>query len=381
MNEQPKSIITIENEFAGMGRRSATISIPGRDPQVLTYESYDGPLAVDAGDDAFLMAPLLLLMEAGYAVHVDGQITSRLLINLHELQTAWARWRPTKYKVVQITARDILDTTLTAGPAISAFSGGVDASYTVFNLTKKPSLVDLQTVIFVHGFDIPIDREDEYKSARDRGESMLSGLGLKSVGLKTNFRALDQSWEDSFGLAVSSCLTLFQDKHSIGLIGSGKAYDDLNLPWGSTPATDHLNSTGLMDIRHYGAGASRTEKMENLLNWPAAMKYLRVCWQGERGDSNCGRCEKCIRTFLNFKVAGAGELECFEQTPDRKSIRGLRVASRSQLKELVSILDYAKGRDLSEPWLPDLRIATAINSIRVPARKNKTLRRIFQAIK
>lgn len=381
MYQQTTSVISIDDTLAEQGIRSADIAVPGKEKQKLTYESYDGPLSINAGDDAFLLASLLMLMEAGHNVHIHGRITSKLLVNLDELQTAWARWEPSKYKIIGITADTILTTTQTDGPAISAFSGGVDASHTVFDVVNNRPLIDLKACLFVHGFDIAVDNHLDYASARSRGEKMLADFNLDSIGLKTNFKSLPQSWGDSFGLAVASCLALFQDKYTVGLIGSSEPYDELILPWGSNPVTDHLYSTGMMDMRHYGAGASRTDKMKDLLDWPAALQYLRVCWQGERGDLNCGRCEKCIRTYLNFKAVGASKLDCFECIPGRSAVRNMHVASRPQLNELKSIVKYAERAGMHESWLTDLRVAIAINSVRVPARQNEFLFRLVSRIK
>lgn len=381
MQQENLSIIRVDNSLALNGKRSASIEIPGQAPFTLSYESYDGPLSTDSGDDAFILGPLLLFMQEGHDVYIEGRISSRLLLNINELQTAWARWRPSKYKVVSITAREYTETHLRDGPAISAFSGGVDAAFTVYDATTSNSHIHLKTALFVHGFDIPIDKKDEYDSARSRGEKMLAGLGIESTGIKTNVRSLEQDWEDSFGLGVASCLSLYQNNHSIGLIGSGKPYDELNLPWGSTPATDYLCSTGNMDIRHYGAGKSRTEKLDSLKNWPSAIENLRVCWQGDDGSLNCGRCEKCIRTYLNLKVVGAPVTSCFEENPDRRAIWGIRLSSKSQLKELKSVVKFADAQKFRAEWVRDLRVVLALNAVRVHARSNKLLYRAVQSLR
>lgn len=381
MSASARSVITIDNTAAKHGRRSAVISIPGQDPQELIFESYDGPLSVNAGDDAFLLGSLLLLMEAGHSVHVKGEISLKLLTNLNDLQTVWARWKPAKYRVVQITADKVSGTFCTDGPAICAFSGGVDASHTVYDVMRNNPLIDLQAVLFVHGFDIPLDNNSDYESARRRGETMLRDFNLHSIGLRTNIRGIGQSWEDSFGLAVASCLAIFQNAYTVGLIGSSEPYDELVFPWGSSPVTDHLYTTGRMDVRHYGAGSSRTDKMKLLSTWPAALNHLRVCWQGVRGDVNCGRCEKCVRTYLNFLAIGVTAVNCFEHLPDQSMVRRMRVGSRPQLNELKSIAKYAQRQGIKEQWVRNLNIAIAVNSLRVPLREHNFILRIARSVK
>lgn len=365
--------IYIDDSKAADGIRAGTIDIPGVTKQRLLYESYDGPLPLGAGGaDPFLLGSLLLLMQAGLPVTVHGEVTQRLLRNVYELQAVWAKWKPEKYTPVEISADSVVVGRPSGTSAISAFSGGVDASYTVqTNVQGHPNAShDLGAVVFVHGFDIPLENEADYDAARQRGEKMLRGTGLKTLGLRTNLRSIGQDWEDGFGLAVASCLTIYQSEYSVGLIGSSESYDELVLPWGSSPVTDHLYGTGQMDIWHHGAGATRTDKISSLASWPEAVQYLRVCWQGERGHLNCGRCEKCIRTFLNFKAVGINSFDCFEQVPDRKAVRGLRVRSRAQLNELESVAKYAKRRGITADWTADLTYAIRANALRLAAKRS-----------
>lgn len=356
---QLKAHIRMDETRVDEGKRSAAIEIPGHPLSRLEFESYDGALSSDAGSDAFLLGALLLLMEKGVDVHVHGVLSKRCVDNVYELQDIWARWRPNKYSKIKIEADEIVSTVRGEGPAISAFSGGADAAFTVQRhaINRTPGTANLQAVVFVHGFDIAENDDITFKKARQRGDLMLEGLGLQAFGLKTNLRSLGQDWEDVFGLAVASCLALYQNDFHIGLIGSSEPYDELVLPWGSSPVTDHLYGTGLMDLRHDGAGFSRTDKIASLASWSAAVRYLRVCWAGESLDLNCGKCEKCVRTYLNFKAAGVENPECFEHIPSGSEVRKLLAKNHAQINELRSIIDYAESRSMSGDWIKNLRLA------------------------
>lgn len=294
-------------------------------------------------------------------------MTKRCIDNAYELQEIWARWRYEKYTKIRITADSVTEGSPKSGSAISAFSGGADASFTVQRhaIERVPGTADLQAVVFVHGFDIDAHDEDTFKKARERGECMLDGLGLQSFGLRTNLRSLGQDWGDVFGLAVASCLALYQNTYHVGLIGSSEPYDELVLPWGSSPVTDHLYGTGLMDVRHDGAGFSRTEKIASLAQWDAAARYVRVCWQGASLDENCGKCEKCIRTYLNFLAAGVDDPQCFDRLPSRTEVRGLRAQNHAQLNELQSIIRFAEARSIKGAWIADAKIAMRLSMIRL----------------
>lgn len=364
MSRSELAHLRIDDSVADAGIRSAVIEIPGCPHKSLRYESYDGPLSPAAGADPFLLGSLLLFMMHGADVHVHGSVTGRLIRHLDELQNIWCRWKPETYSKIQITCDEVSGGFPEDGPAISAFSGGVDATYTVQqHRIMAPHACDLRAVVFIHGFDIPEIETEMFNRARSRGELMLKGLELRTLGLRSNIRSLEQPWEDVFGLAVASCLSLFQPEYRVGLIGSSEPYDELVLPWGSSPVTDHLYSTGLMDIRHDGAGSSRTDKLARLAEWPEAIRYLRVCWQGQQLDRNCGGCEKCIRTYLNFKAAGIASPDCFENLPDRAAVRRLIVRSRAQLNELESIYDYARRANRRGMWLTDLRYVVKKNRL------------------
>ena len=369
--------IRLDDSGSESGIRSAEIEIPGMAPQTLWYQSYDGPLRSGSAD-CFLLGSFLLLLEAGHDVHIHGAVSRRLVRNLYELQSVWAKWNPARYSFIEITADHLIDGAPLSGRAISAFSGGVDASYTAQrNLASDhPSSAGLSAVVFIHGFDIPLSDESTYSSARKRGEKMLAGTGLSTRGLKTNLRSIGQEWEDVFGLAVASCLALYQDEFPIGLIGSSESYNELILPLGSSPVTDHLYGTSQMEIWHDGAGASRTEKIASLARWPAAMTYLRVCWQGTRGDSNCGACEKCIRTYLNFRAVGVDSPACFDSVPGRSAVRTMRTASAAQLNELKSIAKYSSARGVNGTWTRDLAHAIWVNTARLAVKQNPVVVRI-----
>lgn len=90
--------------------------------------------APDRGDRAVISA-LLYAMEQGMDLRVKGVVSPRLLAGIEALQETWTRWRPARYKLIHIHAdreaeavvHDPAQTT-----AISAFSGGVDATFTLF---------------------------------------------------------------------------------------------------------------------------------------------------------------------------------------------------------------------------------------------------------
>jgi hypothetical protein len=120
--------------------------------------------------------------------------------------------------------------------------------------------------------------------------------------------------------------------------------------WGSTPATDYLLSGDDLEIVHDGAGYSRTEKIGYITKTPSAVSSLSVCWEGQQENGNCGVCEKCIRTRLNFLAVGVPEPDCFNGPLDLKSLETVHV-SKFFMVELMSLLDHARKNGINAPWV------------------------------
>jgi hypothetical protein len=124
---------------------------------------------------------------------------------------------------------------------------------------------------------------------------------------------------------------------------------------GNTPATDYLLSGDGMEIVHDGAGYSRTEKVAHIASHAVMTDRVKVCWEGLQADRNCGHCEKCARTRLNFLAVGVENPKCFDTPFDLSMIDGVTVRSASQLSELKTVLEYVETRGIAGEWVQRLR--------------------------
>jgi hypothetical protein len=297
---------------------------------------------------------------------LHGPVSRRLLENLEEFQMAWASWKPEAYRPVEIRAeREEADQPAELGqPAIAAFSGGVDASFTVWRHHKgAPGRYHrrLGAAVLVQGFDIPLGAQGMFAVACDGARAMLDELGVPLLVLKTNLQQFLPHWEMNFGAGVAACLHQFAEEYAFGLIASDEPYSQLVLPWGSNPITTPLLSSRSFEIVYDGTGYTRTERAMHLAGWEGAMRHLRVCWEGPRTGRNCCRCEKCIRTILNFRAAGVPKPAAFEQDVTDEQIRGMRLRNPAQYKLLKEILDFARARGGAAPWLAALEDALRAN--------------------
>jgi len=325
------------------------------------------PLAENAILDGHVFAVLLYAMSSGVPLRVHGSLSQGFMRNSLEIQLAWRRWKPDIYQTIDILPDRILDSTGTSTnkSAISAFSGGVDATFTALRHTRiLPESVryPLRSLLMVHGFDIDVYNATDFQKLVTRVTPFIEELGIDLRIVRTNSRDLRlQNWDDSFALELAACLHMYADEFRYGLIGSSEAYDALVIPWGSSPITDNLISGDRFSVIHDGAGFSRTDKVAQIRPFETACRTLKVCWAGADQSQNCGRCEKCVRTHLNFLAAGAAKAPpCFLADLDIANIDKIAINNFVQFGELSSISTYAKVRNLSGAWLDvlDARLAT-----------------------
>ena len=308
--------------------------------------------------DPFVVGLIFTGMRQGTNLVVHGEVSPSLLRNLEEFQAAWRCWRPEQYHKIEIIAEKEVEQEKNRenNKSIMAFSGGVDSCFTAWRHHRGCGRLthNLRTGIMVYGFDIPLGKNDIFEMAAEKSRKMLESIGMELITIETNFRQLDDNWEDAHGAGLASCMTLLSGGFSSGLIGSSDPYQKLNLPWGSNAVSDWMMSSDNFSIINDGAGFDRNQKVRNIANWPEAKKYLRVCWEGEQKDRNCGRCEKCIRTILNFRAMGIRLPECFENDVTDEQILGMRPLHFSEVIEYKPILEAAKAAHINESWVQAL---------------------------
>jgi hypothetical protein len=335
------------------------LSYPDERPNVNVYYEVFGIAEKPNNFDGILFALIFHAMKEGLDLKLEGPASVETLINLKEFQLAWSSWRPLRYKRIQVESSCIVERSVNESDhVISAFSGGVDATFTLFNHapTTKGLHRKLAACMLVHGFDITLDNHLDFASVLNKAQQLHARHGLKTFWVKTNIKALGlQNWEDSFSAQLVSCLQLFSHDFSVGLVGSSEPYNALVIPWGSNPITDYLLSGSAMRIVHDGAGFSRTQKVEALSQIPSAIDSLRVCWSGEKQDRNCGRCEKCVRTKLNLLACEIQQPLCFDEPLNLKDIDGIKLGNAAALAELQSILTYADEKNIKGRWVDHLR--------------------------
>ena len=333
----------------------------------VTYESKDHPsetiwfdfepaasdgIAATGNPWAALLTPLAMTL--GEDLYVADPIDPLLLENIHELIDVWKSWNETLHRIQVHAPLDTSSDLLPSNRVAAFFSGGLDSFFTALrneHATRlKPAIDDLVTV---WGFDIPVDRRDDYAIARTSLTDAAGKLGKRHLTVATNLREtlLDRlcSWEKLMhGPAMTAIAVAMDRQYGRFLIPSSYAYID-NMPYGSHPVTDALFSTRRMRVLHDGCGYKRIPKAELVATSPIAHTHLRVCWEGGRAD-NCCRCTKCLRTMVVFEALDAlNKFTVFDKDAFSPEIlRGWHVRRESEFKPLELLVPYIKARNKSE---------------------------------
>ncbi|MGP1719099.1 hypothetical protein [Shewanella frigidimarina] len=315
----------------------------------------------------FLIMILMDAMKLSADIIVKGAISKDLIINLMEFQCAWEKWLPKIYKKVKIVA-DITfwEPMNDLDKYIVPFTGGVDSTFTVFENFSSPSYKrNIERCVFVHGFDIPLKYESQYKSYYNLASSTLDSLNIQLTSISTNFREISMvDWEHCFATALVGVLNIFKGVSAGCLIGSSRPYDNLYFPWGSNPVTDHLLSDKNFKVVHDGSGYTRTEKISFISDWVEGSKNLRVCWEGEYLNRNCGKCEKCLRTQVGFIATGNLIPKSFPKVDVVNLIVLLRLRNKPIYMAWVSLLKSPYLNENEKKIVFSIKKMLLINSLK-----------------
>ncbi len=278
-------------------------------PQEVFFES-TAHLAPSA--EAFLTAFLLPAMSRGAGLRTPAAVCPKWLENVEKAKALAREWWG--FTGGQIDAPKVKKLEMSTGRGMF-FTGGVDSFFT---LLKKQQSVDC--LIYVEGYDVPLDDTKRLRRIKTRLSEIANDRRLRLVTVRTNLRNHPEfrrvSWEITFIAALAAVAHCLQSEFSQVYVASS----DVPPPWGSHPSLDNAWSSSTLKVINHGADHGKLEKVMAIARWPLVHKYLRVCWENRAAELNCGVCEKCVRTELQFAAAGFhSKLRVFpdESLPER----------------------------------------------------------------
>lgn len=294
------------------------------DGEALWFESSDVELAPNV--EAFATALLVPSLSLGRLLEVRGPVCPVWLENQRQAARLTASWwnfpqldsphvTPAHALIASAPAdsptpaprslavstesraatRGVKDTAL-------CFTGGVDSFYTL--LRAQPQA---DRLVFALGYDVDLRDHALRRSAERTVRAVAAEMGKTSVVIASNLRRHPvfrvESWERTHGGALGAIGHLLSDHISLLQISASYLYGSSAF-WGSRWDLDPLFASSQFAIEHFGAEYMRTQKLWMIAHEPIVRRHLRVCWVRHRGEGNCGRCEKCVRTMLVLEACG-----------------------------------------------------------------------------
>ena len=351
---------------------SGTLHHGSDEPAGVTWRSTTGTPPPDGAVRPFLLAFLPVAMWLGDPLVVEGELGRGEVDALMEWQEAMASTNPGTLRPVPIRAEGMQGepetepTSAGRRGAVTAFSGGVDSCFTA--VRHRPGGADrpeagchrrttVRAGLMVAGFDIGIDDLDTFDRAFARSARMLAGLDIEALQVRTDVRSLERrfplDWETAtHGIWLAAALATIEHRYERTIIPSTFTYAHPHAPWASTPATDPLLGSATTPLWHDGAAHDKLAKVGHLVDHPAVVADLRVCWRGEHLDRNCGHCFKCLATQACFWVHGVERPGAFDDPATPEELAALPIARPYQRDVVQSIHDGALAADRPDLTIP-----------------------------
>jgi hypothetical protein len=253
----------------------------------------------------WVLAMLPLAATLGEPLTVDHPVDPMLFEGIREIMQLWRYWFPAMH-VVELDADQASLAVVRDRTAVGQFfSGGVDSFFTALrHAAGSPSRSD--AFLFVWGFDIALEKRAALDTAVAGLRRAADGLGRALIIAASNIRkgrAGTVPWATlGHGLAMGQIGLHLEHAFTRILIPSTDGYRETG-PWGSHVLLDHLMSTSNVRFIHDGPSFTRLEKVRLIAASPPARSTLRICWKSDAG-TNCGRCEKCLRTLIALELLG-----------------------------------------------------------------------------
>lgn len=294
-------------EATGVARRF----LAGRPAFFVIYDQ-----DVSACPQSILAIPFVANVEPiGWAAGFDVQVPEldkAFAASRPAARQLFAKMYPGKFRQAGVKATRLVSNDFSGSRALMLFSGGLDAAVTLLRHASEAL-----SLVTVRGADIELADESQWD------------LCLRHIRSEPTFSAYPHATvianlREFYSQEVDARL-LFgwwgHVQHGHGLLGllaplshvqgAGTCYiagGSFMEAWGSTGAGDQLLAWAGVRCVHDAERMTRQEKAEIIVQHARRLGRkisLRICYSGLRVDGNCGRCEKCYRTALNFILAGA----------------------------------------------------------------------------
>ncbi|SET36732.1 hypothetical protein [Thalassotalea agarivorans] len=298
-------------------------------------------IEVDQHDGTFLIIsaifPAMLLQQD---IYLDETLYMSQCVyeKLDQIQRTFTYFNPA-FKPIKVHAKTQATSAASLGRT-AFFSGGVDGAYTAAKYRDS-----LENLVLINGFDFNMD-DEQWQQMAARAQKSADTLNMRLICIETNMKEFT-SWVGitrfvNFGAMLASVGGLLKASE---IIISGAVTFDRIFESGSHPLLDTLWSTETTYVNHDGLEADRTRKLAYLKQYPALLENLWVCWKTP--TSNCGKCSKCVRTFISTYLNEIENIP-FETQPQLSDIKKLHIKSEEEFYFFEVFLNDAIKNNMPE---------------------------------
>lgn len=320
------------------GRRQPRFDVWWRVPGVTGLPS---PVVLDS----LLVGHLLWAAKLGQNLVVHGAISRGGLFNLGQLLEIRRCLSPQRYpRPIELIPETVTSPRPCGDPglAIAALSAGLDSTFTVVRHARRlagEASYRLGGVVMIHGFDAKLDQADQFAAMRRRVEPLARWLDLPLYTVVTNSKRVGGGsvWPHSAIPLTAAALSLFSGRCGVGLVSGAAPHGSPRFGVSHPGVLDALISNDAFHVVTDGGAFGRTDKIEALLPFPEVLEGIKVCWEGSDPSRNCGRCQKCVMTRLNFLAAGMPNPPCFDTPLSLELIAALPLPDVSAARDLFRI--------------------------------------------
>ncbi len=282
-DDEARIVSVVRSEAGNFTPFELTIGVP---------RAYVGWL--DLTGNPFVPTLLMLSSVLGERLRLDGTVSPLLLNNTKIARELFREWWGIAPVAVEA---EVMAAERRPGEGSALFfTRGVDSWHSALRDRSGERPGHLTHLLYAPDFDrqySPATRRRALALTREAADH----IGLPLVAVSHNARELVDrfiNWERSHGGVLAGIGLALGGWLANVYLASSQDVDHL-IPWGSNPNLDPLWSTERTSIRLDGAKVTRTNKVRSIAASEFAISHLKVCWR-EDIDTNCGHCEKCLRT-------------------------------------------------------------------------------------
>ncbi len=302
----------------------------------VSYVQYDG-IDLKKVDRSILVIPMLsTIIPIAWAVGADvhaAELDASYLQCLTKVKDAYRSIHPNFSFSGDISAEKVIPNKFDGGRTGLLFSGGVD-SLTSYLRHKdlKPDFISIWGLPDIPHF------EDRFWDRMWTDIRALASLdGIPAFQAKTdmyrnmNNELLSREFVGEFGtdwftdvsfglflLGLCAPVTAVRGIGTIIIASPANAGFKGHGGSGSHPSIDNNVSWADTKVIHDASELSRQQKIEFLCNGQHTryLSHLRVCWDSAL-KTNCGGCEKCMRTIVGLAIEGIDPNQCNFRVDDK----------------------------------------------------------------